>query len=172
MKKLRDIDVISNIPASPCLEYLMETHLGDLIDRNWNTFEKVFSPWSPNDFKNKYEFIKKIRNHHAHLNKNTLTDEIHKEANEYLNEIREKIEIWLKKEENLLIVKNVQIGTISEHHSGTYNIIKWGLKKLKMKPYIDNLNPGDSVQFEVREKPHKDDPNKPYYTAYNVRKIQ
>ena len=98
MKDFCNRDIRYNIAPSPLLEYLTETLLRDLIRRNWDIFKKVFVPWSEEDFFEKYEFILMMRNHHAHINKNSLSDENLDKANKYLNEIHSKIDNWLNKD--------------------------------------------------------------------------
>lgn len=98
MKDFYNRDIKYNIAPSPILEYLTETLLRDLIRRNWDIFQKVFVPWSKEVFFEKYEFILMMRNHHAHINKKSLSDENLDKANKYLNEIHSKIDNWLNKD--------------------------------------------------------------------------
>lgn len=97
MNRLYQKDIFYNITPSPKLEYLTETFLRDLLHRNWDTFKRVFSPWSEKQFFEKYEFILMMRNHHAHISKNSLSDENLEEANRYLTEVYSKIENWFNK---------------------------------------------------------------------------
>lgn len=104
MNRLYQKDIYYNIAPSPKLEYLTETFLRDLLHRNWDTFKIVFTPWSEKQFFEKYEFILMMRNHHAHISKNSLSDENLEEANRYLNEIYNKIESWLSKDGTSMLI--------------------------------------------------------------------
>ncbi len=88
------IDKNANITVSPLIEYLRETSIGNLIDRNWNSFAPVFEPMGQHKFREKYTYVKSLRNHHAHNNTRFLSEEDKIKANEYLEEIGEKVNSW------------------------------------------------------------------------------
>ena len=94
MKHYRAKDSAAGITCSPLLEYLTENLLRDLFDTYWDSFSPVFGGFQRNDFFDRFAYILKIRNHHAHINARFLTEEERDKANGYLKEFKKAIDGW------------------------------------------------------------------------------
>lgn len=85
------------ITVSPHIEYLTETTLGNLFENYWDAvFNAVFKTCKE-DFFEKYNYIKFIRNHESHNNNRYLSEKDREKANAILNEVKGWIDDWFKK---------------------------------------------------------------------------
>lgn len=89
-----DIDLKANISVSPLIDYLRESSIGKLIDKYWKAFAPVFAPMGQYTFREHYNYVKSLRNHHAHNNTRFLSEDDKTKANEYLEEIGKKVNAW------------------------------------------------------------------------------
>lgn len=96
------IDEKANIAVSPLIEYLSEGSIGKLIDKYWDIFAPVFSPLERYTFKEHYNYVKSLRNHHAHDNTRFLTEDYKTKANDYLVEIGKKVNAWHQSKNELI----------------------------------------------------------------------
>ena len=96
------IDKNANITVSPLIEYLRESSIGKLIDKYWETFASVFEPIGQHTFKEHYNYVKGLRNHHAHNNTRFLSENDKAKANEYLEEIGRKVNAWYQSKKKLI----------------------------------------------------------------------
>ena len=112
------IDEKANIAVSPLIEYLSEGSIGKLIDKYWDIFEPVFAPLGRYTFKEHYNYIKSLRNHHAHNNTRFLTEDYKTRANDYLVEIGKKVNAWHQSKEKLMpahtVVKSQSVSSTVE----------------------------------------------------------
>lgn len=118
------IDENANFTVSPLIEYLRESSIGKLIDSNWAIFAPVFSPIGQYSFKDHYDFVKRLRNHHAHNNTRFLSETVKTKANEYLQEIGEKIDSWFKSGKKLVITKTTNEFSLSKEQSSVSTTTK------------------------------------------------
>lgn len=90
-------DINLDIATSPLIGYLMEKNIVSILYKYWNTFADIFSPLSQKVFFEKIEYVKAVRNHPAHHNDKYLSEANKKKANQYSEEIKEKLDAWLTK---------------------------------------------------------------------------
>ena len=118
------IDKNANITVSPLIEYLRETSIGNLIDKYWSTFAPVFEPMGQYIFRERYNYVKSLRNHHAHNNTRFLSEDDKAKANEYLEEIGKKVNSWHQSGNKLKPSNTESVSsTLLSHSSQTSNQI-------------------------------------------------
>lgn len=111
MRMMRKKDEDNDISTSPLIYYLLETDFSDMVRRNWTSFQEVFAPLSFKSFFEKFNYLKNIRNHIAHINDIFLSPQNREKANEYLCTITEVIDVWMKQNVDtpLLIKRSIRL---------------------------------------------------------------
>ena len=140
MKGYLDKDASAGITCSPLLEYLTETLLRKLFRTYWGTFSNVFQKIDKKEFFNKYDYILKIRNHHAHNNSRFLTDQERDTANDHLKEFKEAIDDWFAQKPGPLKIMTISrpVSTVPATPSPKREFIKAGDTEegILVEPYL------------------------------------
>ena len=179
-------DINDDIASCPLIGYLQESPIGNLIYVYWNTFEDLFSPFSREEFFERYNYLLKIRNHVAHSNDKYLSDENRQKANQYLKEIKTKLDAWFASDtKQKLIMKNekgeiiflkgmnlegiIQRDANGRGHSMTNQDFPFPLP-IEDKSYVAlTENIGKAAQFIIGAVPDKNNPKKTHYYAEQVK---
>ena len=184
--KLLQKDINDDIATCPLIGYLQEGPIGILIKVYWNTFEDLFSPFSREEFFERYDYLVKIRNHVAHSNDKYLSDENRQKANQYLKEIKAKLDAWfasgtrqkliMKNEKGeIIFLKGMTLEGIIQRddrgrgHCMTNQDFPFPLL-INDNSYVAlTENIGKAAQFIVGAAPDKNNPKKTHYYAEQVK---
>ena len=150
MNILRKKDLDSNIEISPILEYLTETLLRKLFHKNWSSFAPFLTPMSKVDFFAKYDYLLKIRNHHAHANAKFLSEENRQQADKYLREIGDAVSNSYEKT-FILIEEEDEIYEVMMYENSKGNQFKYCVYKGKNALFHPEalVEEGDEIILKV-----------------------
>ena len=82
-----------------------------MVRRHWISFQNVFAPLGFKAFFEKFDYLKFIRNHVAHVNDRFLSTDNREKANDYLCTLNNIVDKWMKLNEStpLIIKRSIRL---------------------------------------------------------------